>query len=89
MFLGFFSSLARSKYSSIFGLLSLFDFVFFKWAQSAGTVKYPDCTSAEGKKTSPTNVLHIILMNLMARRFGECGVSLHCNCSQVLSSPEW
>ena len=42
----------------------------------------------------PTSVLDMTLNNLMVRfqqcwNFGECGVPLHCHCSQVLSGPEW
>ena len=40
-----------------------------------------------------TSVLHMTLNHLMARllpkRFGECGVPLHCHCSQIYSDPEW
>ena len=41
-----------------------------------------------------TSVLDMTLNNLMVRfqqcwSFGECGVPLHCHCSQVHSGPEW
>ena len=42
----------------------------------------------------PMSVLDMTLNNLMVRfqqcwSFGECGVPLHCHCSQVHSGPEW
>ena len=45
-------------------------------------------------KTPTTSVLDMTLNDLMVRFqqcwiFGECGVPLHCHCSQVHSGPEW
>ena len=42
----------------------------------------------------PTSVLDMTVNNVMVKpkccwSFGECGVSLHCHCSQVHSGPEW
>ena len=76
----------------------LFSFYIHSWmnlfvkdmnlAQSAGAVECTDCTSAEGKDPPSTSVLDMTLNNLMVR-FGECGVPLHCHCSQVHCGPEW
>ena len=66
------------------------------FAQSTDAVEYTDCTSAEGKTSPPLpmSVLDMTLNNLMVRfqwywSFGECGVPLHCHCSQVHSGPAW
>ena len=47
-----------------------------------------------GVTPPPTSVLDMTLNNLMVRfqqcwSFGECGVPLHCHCSQVHSGSEW
>ena len=47
-----------------------------------------------GVRPPLTSVLDMTLNNLMVRfqqcsSFGECGVPLHCHCSQVHSGPEW
>ena len=47
-----------------------------------------------GIRSTLTSVLDMTLNNLMVRfqqcwSFGECGVPLHCHCSQVHSGPEW
>ena len=59
----------------------------------AGAVEYIDCISAEGVRLPQMSVLDMTLNYLMVRhqpwRFGECGVPLHCHCSQVLSDLEW
>ena len=37
----------------------------------------------------PARVLDMTLNHLMARKFRECGIPLHCHCSQVHYGPEW
>ena len=49
------------------------------FAQSAETVEYTDCFSAEGKDPPPSQCWS----------FGEYGVLLHCHHSQIHSGPEW
>ena len=62
------------------------------FAQSAGTVEYTNCFSAEGLDPTPMSVLDMTLNYLMMRfqpwSFGECGVPLHCHCSQIHSGLE-
>ena len=63
-------------------------------AHSAGTVEYTDYISAEVLDPRPTSVLGMTLNSLMVRfqqckSFRECGVLLHCSCSQVHCDPEW
>ena len=61
-------------------------------AQSAGTVEYTDCYSAE-KYPPLMSVLIMTLNNLMVRlqwfwRFGKCEAPIYCH-SNVHCGPEW
>ena len=67
---------------------------YFYMAQSARVLGYTDSIFAEGVRLLPTSDLDMTLNNLMVRlllnwSFGECGVLLHYNYSQVHSSLEW
>ena len=74
-----------------YGLYLLFLFILCPVGWSCRIHGMPLC---RGVRLPPTSVLDMTLNNLMVRfqqcwSFGECGVRLHCHCSQVHSGPEW
>ena len=92
-------SLSFSIHAYLYFFLSPIHFVIISPANyffSQTSACPVDCFTAEGydPHTHPMSFLDMTLNNLMVRfqqcwSFGECGVSLHCHCSQVHYGPEW
>ena len=61
--------------------------------ETLGAVEYIKCIFAECWDSSNEylgyDIKKNLIMRLQPRRFGECGVSLHCYCSQVHSDLDW